>query len=822
MRFRFRFCLPVLVFVSISNFSVAVTITPAEMAEARRWAGAKFEGSVEKPVNASGLSVLENHGPVQPNARGGEPLRIGEKQYARGLYCHATSKVVVRLPKPGKTFSAEIGVDSRAGGGSVVFGVAVGGKSVFQSEVKHLQDAPQSVDVDLHGANEFTLEVGDGGDGISCDQANWADAQVMLNDGSKLWLGEMPILNGDELPLTTAAPISFVYEGRASKDFLATWKTERKSSHAAGCRLHTVSVTDPATGLVVRYEGVEWVDSPTVEWTVHFRNSGSADTPIIEKIRAIDTSFAYPQQGECILHYNTGDQCTADSYQPHADVMPAGFRKQIANTGGRPTQTAFPYFNMAWPNRGVMVAIGWPGQWSMEMVRDQEMGIRVMGGQELTHFKLHPGEEVRGPRIVVQFYSGDWIRGQNIWRRWMVAHNMPRPGGQPVKPMATLCTGNYYPGLMSNAQQELKFIQQYLDAGIKLDAWWQDAGWYPCDGVTWPKTGTWEVDRTRFPKGLREVSDFAHSHSMKSILWFEPERVHEGTWIAEQHAEWVYGMKTDGLLKLGEPEVRKWLTDHIDRLMTEQGIDVYRQDFNIDPLSYWRAADSEDRQGIAEIRHVEGYLAYFDELLRRHPGMFIDSCASGGRRNDIETLRRAVPLLRSDWYNSPEGQQCQTYGLALWFPFQGTGFIGARDRYWIRSSMVSELTFGPDASGLKNVDFKSLKTSIDDFHQVSDCFLGDFYPLTEYSLANDVWAAWQYDQPEAGKGVVQAFRRPACIYESARVPLRGLESDQTYEVTDLDTRKMTRLSGRELMEVGLPITLAARPSAGLLVYQRKP
>ena len=69
----------------------------------------------------------------------------------------------------------------------------------------------------------------------------------------------------------------------------------------------------------------------------------------------------------------------------------------------------------------------------------------------------------------------------------------------------------------------------------------------------------------------------------------------------------------------------------------------------MDPLSFWRDNDAEDRQGITEIRHVEGYLAYWDELRRRHPEMLIDTCASGGRRNDLETLRRAVPLLRSDF-----------------------------------------------------------------------------------------------------------------------------------------------------------------------------
>jgi alpha-galactosidase len=49
------------------------------------------------------------------------------------------------------------------------------------------------------------------------------------------------------------------------------------------------------------------------------------------------------------------------------------------------------------------------------------------------------------------------------------------------------------------------------------------------------------------------------------------------------------------------------------------------------------------------------FLEHLDELRRRHPNMLIDSCASGGRRNDLETLRRAVPLLRSDYIMEPVG-----------------------------------------------------------------------------------------------------------------------------------------------------------------------
>ena len=85
---------------------------------------------------------------------------------------------------------------------------------------------------------------------------------------------------------------------------------------------------------------------------------------------------------------------------------------------------------------------------------------------------------------------------------------------------------------------------------------------------------------------------------------------------------------------------------------------------------------------MTENKYVIGYLAYWDELLRRHPGMLIDSCASGGRRNDLETMRRAVPLLRSDYLFEPVGQQGHTYGLSFWLPFYGTGYCPSNTVGW--------------------------------------------------------------------------------------------------------------------------------------------
>ena len=814
-----------LIGIAVACFNrCAPAATKGELMEARRWVAAKFEGVRRADRPRSGLVVLANYGVVQKNARAGRPLNIVGKPYKRGLYCHAPSKLVVRLPGPGKTFQAIAGVDSneqtRPGRASVVFSVHVADKQAFRSGTLREGMAGVPVEVDLAGATRMVLEVSDAGDGISCDQADWADARVTLANGRTLWLGDMPMLDRRRPQLTTDPPFSFTYDGRPSSEFLAKWVLKRGARKVDDRRTkHTLTYADGKTGLVVRCVAIEYHDFPTVEWTLYFKNTSSVDTPILADIQALDIRLDRDAGGEFALHHHTGSPCKANDYQPHATTLAPKAHKRITTSGGRPTNSDLPYFNIESPGGGVIAVIGWPGQWATSFHRDAEVGLRVQGGQELTHFKLHPGEEVRGPLVVVQFYKGDRIRAQNVWRRWMIAHNTPRPGGKTLVPQSAAVSGNHYPGLMCNQADEILFINRFLEEGIRFDYWWMDAGWYPCAPQGWPKVGTWEVDKTRFPGGLRAVTDHARSKGIKSIVWFEPERVAPGTWLYEKHPEWLLG-KDGGtkLLNLGNDDARKWLTNHVDRLLTEQGIDLYRQDFNIDPLSYWRANDAPDRQGITEIKHVTGYLAYWDELLRRHPGMLIDSCASGGRRNDLETLRRAVPLLRSDYLFEPVGEQCHAYGISFWMPFHGTGFIDI-NTYLIRSMMSPQFTIGTDARK-KDLDYGLLGRLLKEWREVSPCYLGDYYPLTPYSLANDIWMAMQFDRPDLGKGVVHAFRRADSIYESARLRLHGLDAKAGYEVVDLDTNSRMRAAGRKLMEDGALIVLKDQPGSAVIAYER--
>ena len=198
--------------------------------------------------------------------------------------------------------------------------------------------------------------------------------------------------------------------------------------------------------------------------------------------------------------------------------------------------------------------------------------------------------------------------------------------------------------------------------------------------------------------------------------------------------------------------------------------------------------------------------------------MLIDSCASGGRRNDLETLRRAVPLLRSDYIFEPVGEQNHTYGISFWMPFHGTGFLTV-DPYLIRSQMSPEFTMGVDTRR-KDLDYDLLRSLIDQWRRVSPCYFGDYYPLTAYGMENTIWMAWQFDRPDLGEGFVQAFRRGDCADETTRLLLRGLDADAQYELTDVDANQPWRASGQELISQGVTVKSPTRPNAVVITYRR--
>jgi alpha-galactosidase len=199
--------------------------------------------------------------------------------------------------------------------------------------------------------------------------------------------------------------------------------------------------------------------------------------------------------------------------------------------------------------------------------------------------------------------------------------------------------------------------------------------------------------------------------------------------------------------------------------------------------------------------------------------MLYDNCASGGRRNDLESMRRGVPYTKSDYALEPVGVQCETYGISMWLPYYAATWMSNDDAYTCRSNMahVTGALLKPDQ---KNQG-KQFPKRLDEWRKTVANYYGDFWPLTPYSLENKVWIAWQFDRPEVGEGVVQAFRRAECNEESAKFRLRGLDPNAVYVLTNLDVAGSTEMTGRELLDAGLPVVMKEKPGAAIITYKKK-
>jgi alpha-galactosidase len=113
----------------------------------------------------------------------------------------------------------------------------------------------------------------------------------------------------------------------------------------------------------------------------------------------------------------------------------------------------------------------------------------------------------------------------------------------------------------------------------------------------------------------------------------------------------------------------------------------------------------------------------------------------------------------------------------------------------------------------------AVKQAYDECRAVAPLMLGDYYPLTPYSLQLESWIAWQFHRDDLGEGVVQAFRRANADDETITVQLRGLEPEAHYDVNNFDGGATTH-TGCELTE-GFKITLKSKPAAALFKLKKQ-
>lgn len=636
-------------------------------------------------------------------------------------------------------------------------------------------------------------------------------------------------------------PFSFEYNGRHSSGFITKWKHTIASEPSSNpeTQSFTITYTDPATKLQVLCKATAYNKYQAIDWTLHFTNSGTKNSPQLTKVKAVDLSLGYTGASTYELYHSEGSDHNINDFRLSKITLKSGEANYMAPEGGRSSdKSAFPFFNIeAQGKGGVLVAIGWTGTWFAEVKREEQPQVSLQAGMKNLDLFLLPGESIRTPLVSLTFWQGDnFVKGHNRFRQLVLNHysrqingrfaEYPLSGGFEWGDPAPC---NEYTCLTE--EMAIAFIKRYKQFDIMPEVMWLDAGWYAGSGgpdftgENWySKVGTWRVDTTRFPSGLKPLSDAAHKAGSKFMVWFEPERVRPGSEFATRFPDWMLKRKGDKdnlLFNLGNKEAREWLSKYIGDFLEENGIDYYRQDFNMHASPYWEDNEQPGRKGINEIRYIEGLYAYWDYLLQRFPNLLIDNCASGGRRLDLETTRRSAPLWRTDYkYGEPNGAQNHTYALNFYLPLNGTG-VFKFDEFSFHSTLSSALAINWDLTGSQG-DIKEMRRQIAQFKALRPYFYEDYFPLSGFGDFStlDRWLAYQLNKPSDNSGIVVAFRRKDSKDTDYVVKLSDIDSGSVYDLTDLKTNQTVQKSGKELLE-GLRLAIKDTPGSIVLKYQKK-
>lgn len=406
-----------------------------------------------------------------------------------------------------------------------------------------------------------------------------------------------------------------------------------------------------------------------VEVVVHARGPGRAGASLLDlRIGG----------GDLVLHTMRGGRLETAfpprAYAPQTlainprTAMPLPERLMAVEFGserGRSSDGEMPFMLLSdlRGERGIWIAVGWSGWWRAHYTRDaggEEHRLRVVGpGRDI---ELRSGEELDLPRILVGGFEGDgWAAVRRALQRVT-----PRPS-----PPVSIYNSFFNESLHADEPRLLGHLDAAAEIG--LEVFTVDAGWYPCprsDDLLHFNTagiGTWDVDASRFPRGLEAMAGAVHAAGLRFGLWFEPERAHMESRVAREHPEWIRTGCADGfgLVDFGVDAARDWALQLLDDAVRRWSLDWIKWDMNAsDPSPYW---NGDER---AELGHVRGVYRVMEQLRERHPDLQLEMCAGGGNRVDVEMLSRCDSYWISDQTFAPDLVRHTLFNAAHILPAQ--------------------------------------------------------------------------------------------------------------------------------------------------------
>ena len=645
-------------------------------------------------------------------------------------------------------------------------------------------------------------------------------------------------------------PFSFLYDGKPAELADVPCQMIREDDE------HYKLVYDFIPGTVrIILDVIEYEYFPVIEYTPYLENIGNEPSGIISDFLALDIEAEDPLtfgrqklknneyfiSGRISVRYNLGSKASGVDFLPQRRDLfsrPGVNKLELECQGAWCSTDYLPFFGVdADMMNGVNIGIGWSGGWKFSV--EKETGAlsmsggkksRIRGGMKRSHFRLLPGEKLMQPGILLHFRENTSIRnGQNEFRRFMIEHHAPRDSrGELLKPPICFCTWGGF-----ESEHQIKLCRLIKENHLPYESLWMDAGWMgkdaPCPHFLeesefksdWPqRVGSWAINRYAHPDGLRPLSDAIHDAGMRFLVWFETQRISSlsGSPLLTEHPEWLLGdwqamregKNTNFLLNLGISEAREYLTELVIGIMEKEGIDDYREDFNMDAWPFWCSSDTPDRVGVTEMKYVEGFHQFWTDIRKHFPDSFIDNCSSGGRRLNYKTASLSFPMCQSDYacYSEYE-EECITFEnmfLDDWLPLHGTLNWGEEDPYHAAcafgggyGSKIWQYHGREPKLGHNYIMHRKLLKWAKLLRDARLC--GDVYPLIDSpELDMTKWNAVHIHIPEKDEGFIQVFRRKQSPYTQQAISL-------DFDTIDLGTEYRVRyFSGKKTTMKGYEMT----------------
>jgi alpha-galactosidase len=339
--------------------------------------------------------------------------------------------------------------------------------------------------------------------------------------------------------------------------------------------------------------------------------------------------------------------------------------------------------------------------------------------------------------------------------------------------------------------------------------------------------GDWVEDRSKFPDGLAAFGASTRALGMKFGLWVEPERADDQGELVRDHPDWLATRQGQPITRrsdagvegvhlcLGNPEVQRWMSAELIRVVREYGVDWLKWDYNIGYGLGCDAADHGHQATDGHYAHTLGLYRVLGELRAACPELVIENCASGGHRVDLGTLRHTHANWVSDYTHRAASCRQHVQGAGLFLPVQhlNTWVLNERGLTEFRSRMGGAFGLSARLGRWSADERRAFGEAVAEYKRLRPYLGGHRFLLT--GPLHENWEVWQFARRSDDDFVLLAFREAGHVAE-VRVQPRAVSPDQPYLVRRSGSEAVSKTSGAELASRGIAIQLPEQRSSEII------